>query len=103
MQALIDQVPETVESDAVVYLHLPAVTYEGGLVIGERAINLYGSTEGEGRTTFTGNLQVTYEGGSISYFDNVDFAGNRSGVGIKPLGTGHNYYCIGKSLKPLAA
>ena len=93
VQALIDQVPETVESDAVVYLHLPAVTYEGGLVIGERAINLYGSTEGECRTTFTFNLQVTYEGGSISYFDNVDFAGNRSGVGISAEARVHLRNC----------
>ena len=93
VQALIDQVSETVEPDAVVYLHLPAVTYEGGLVIGERQINLYGSTEEEGRTTFTGNLQVTYEGSSISIFDNEDFAGNRTGVGISAEARVHLRNC----------
>lgn len=82
LQALVDQVSRTAEEDAVVYLHLPAVTYTGNLAITERPINLYGNTEGAGRTTFTGNVQVTYAGTAMSYFDQVDFAGDGAGVGL---------------------
>lgn len=60
VQALIDQVSGTVEDNAVVYLHLPAVTYEGG---------------------------------SISIFDNVDFAGDRAGVGISAEARVHLRNC----------
>lgn len=65
LQALVDQVSRTAEEKAVVYLHLPAVTYTGNLAITERPINLYGNTEGAGRTTFTGNVQVTYAGTAL--------------------------------------
>ena len=46
----------------MVNLHLPAVTYEGDLSITGRPVNLYGNTEGEGRTVFTGTVQVNPEG-----------------------------------------
>ena len=82
LQALVDQVSRTAEEDAVVYLHLPAVTYTGNLAITERPINLYGNSKGEGRTIFTGNVQVTYGGAAMSYFDQVDFAGDGAGVGL---------------------
>ena len=82
LQALVDEVSSTAEEDAVVYLHLPAVTYTGDLAITERPINLYGSAEGEGRTTFTGNVRVTYGSTAMSYFNQVDFAGDGAGVGL---------------------
>lgn len=82
LQALIDQISGTVEENAVVYLHLPAVTYGGSLVIQDRPINLCGNTEGERRTVFTGRVRVTSGGSYVSFFDNIDFAGSGSGVGI---------------------
>lgn len=92
LQNLIDQVSEMVEPEAVVYLHLPAVTYEGGLVIGQHAINLCGNTEGEGRTTFTGNVRVTANT-SINYFDSLDFVGSGAGVGLSAAARVHVTNC----------
>lgn len=70
----------TVPADTVIYIHLPAVTYEGGLSINGRAINPLGSQEG--RTVFTGNTQVTIDGGLICCFDRLDFRGDGSGIGL---------------------
>lgn len=81
LQALVDEINETVDAGIIVYLHLPPVTYEGGLALEKRSMNLIGS-EGEHRTTFTGTLQVTARRGFICRFDNLDFAGAGSGVGV---------------------
>lgn len=93
LQALIDQISGTVEENAVVYLHLPAVTYGGSLVIQDRPINLCGNTEGERRTVFTGSVRVTSGGSYISFFDNIDFAGSGSGVGISASARLHLTNC----------
>ena len=82
LQALVDQVSATVEEDAVVYFHLPPVTYEGGLVLEDRPINLYGSTEGDRRTTFTDTLRVAGQGSWITYVEDIDFVGQGDKVGI---------------------
>ena len=58
LQTLVDSIEDQVGDHDVVNLHLPAVTYEGGLSITGRPVNLYGNTEGEGRTVFTGSVQV---------------------------------------------
>ena len=83
LQALVDQITQEIPLPAVVNLHLPAVTYAGGLAIEGRPINLYGSTDGAGnRTTFTDTVQVVSRDGPISYFDDLDFAGDGTGVGV---------------------
>ena len=83
LQALVDRIAETVPLPAVVNLHLPAVTYTGGLTIEGRPINLYGSADGVGnRTTFTDTVRVTARDGPISYFYDLDFAGDGTGVGV---------------------
>ncbi len=81
VQALVNEVNETVPAEIIVYLHLPPVTYEGGLTLDHRSMNLVGS-EGENRTAFTGNLQVTAQKGFICRFDGLDFLGSGSGVGV---------------------
>ena len=83
LQALVTEIQETIDvEEAIVNIHLPAITYEGGLVLSNRAINLYGSTEGDARTTFTGTTQATATRTFIYYFYDIDFIGDGSGVGI---------------------
>ena len=83
LQALVDEINETIPANIIVYLHLPAVTYKGSLVLAERSMNLIGSEGPAGaRTTFTGTLQATAQKGYICQFQNVDFVGGGDGVGV---------------------
>ena len=83
LQALVDQVNETITSDIIVYIHLPAVTYEGSLLLEQRSMNLIGSEGPDGvRTTFTGTLQATAQNGYICQFQNLCFTGDGEGVGV---------------------
>lgn len=86
LQALVDQVSAAVNEADQVYLYLPPVTYEGGLVLTERCISLQGSTGADGqRTTFTGPIQAAYSRG-IHEFNDIDFLGSGQGVGIEASG-----------------
>ena len=83
LQVLVDSLGDRVGESDVVNIHLPAVTYAGTLSITERPVNLYGSTEEEGRTVFTGTVQVNPKGIShIVYLYDIDFVGDGDGVGI---------------------
>ena len=83
LQALVEEINRTIPPDVIVYLHLPAVTYQGSLVLAERSINLIGSQGPEGeQTTFTGTLQATAQKGYICQFDGLRFAGDGEGVGL---------------------
>ncbi|USF26872.1 hypothetical protein N510_001805 [Firmicutes bacterium ASF500] len=83
LQALVDEINETVTSDVIVYIHLPAVTYEGSLLLEERSMNLIGSENPDGsRTTFTGTLQATAQKGYICKFQSLSFTGDGEGVGV---------------------
>lgn len=82
LQALVDEINKTADPKAIVYLHLPAVTYQGGLVMEGRPINLLGSQgENGARTTFTGPIRATMSG-HIYNFENIDFTGPGEGVGV---------------------
>ncbi len=77
LQAFIDEIAAAEDRSSIINIYLPAVTYDGTLVLHGRAINLYGSTGGEQRTVFTGSIQVeAREDGRISYFQDIDFRGN---------------------------
>lgn len=83
LQALVDSIGNRVGDNDVVNIHLPAVTYEGTLSITQRPVNLCGNTEGEGRTVFTGTVQVNPEGVNwITYLYDLDFAGSGDGVAL---------------------
>ena len=83
LQALVDEVNETITTDIIVYIHLPAMVYEGSLVLADRSINLIGSEGPERtRTTFTGTLQATAQKGYICQFRDLDFVGGGGGVGV---------------------
>ena len=83
LQALVDQIQAEVPLPTVVHLHLPPVTYEGGLTIDKRTVNLYGSLgEDNMRTTFLGPVVYKPEKdpqGSIEY---IDFRGGGTGTGL---------------------
>ena len=82
LQALVDRIGEELTDSEVVNLYLPPVSYQGTLVLEKRGMNLYGSTEGEGRTVFEGSIQARYAGGAISYFYDLEFHGSGTDVGI---------------------
>ena len=83
LQTLVDSIEDQVGDHDVVNLHLPAVTYEGGLSITGRPVNLYGNTEGEGRTVFTGSVQVNPKiNNGVNYLYDLDFVGSGDGVGV---------------------
>ncbi|NBI68320.1 zinc ribbon domain-containing protein [Pseudoflavonifractor sp. 60] len=83
LQFLVDEVNETIPANIIVYLHLPALTYEGSLVLEGRSMNLVGSESPDGsRTTFTDTLQATAQKGYICQFNGIDFVGGGEGVGV---------------------
>ncbi len=91
LQALVDRIGEELSEETVVYIHLPPVTYDGGLTIRGRSINLLGSKTG--RTVFTGNTQVAVDGGHICYFRDLDFRGSGDGVGLSASARVHLTDC----------
>ncbi len=91
LQALINRIDETVEEGAVVNVYLPPVTYEGGLVLEGRSVNLIGSQDG--RTVFTGTVRVSMNRSWICEFENIDFTGPGSGVGISAAARVHLIGC----------
>lgn len=93
LQALVTEIERTVDPEATVNIYLPAVTYEGGLVLSSHAVNLYGRTEGEARTVFTSTTQVTSSQSPIFYFYDIDFIGDGSGVGISASARVHLNGC----------
>ena len=81
VQALLDSLNEITEGERnTVEIHLPPVTYDGGLTI-PRAINLYGAEEG-GRTVFTGPVRIAPPDTRISWIYDIDFVGSGNGVGF---------------------
>lgn len=84
VQALLDSLEERTggEELTVVEIHLPPVTYEGGITI-PRDVNLYGAGEETGgRTVFTGPVRVTNHGSTLSWIYDLDLAGGGDGVGF---------------------
>lgn len=94
VQGLIDEVTKRVSGEAVINVHLPPVTYDGGLTLRDRPVNLIGSTDEAGnRTAFTGTMQITAPQGDIFYFDNIDFTGNHTAVGLSASARLHLTNC----------
>lgn len=91
LQTLINQINDTVEEGAVVNIYLPPATYEGGLVLEGRPVNLIGSQDG--RTVFTSTVRVTMNHSWISEFENIDFVGSGSGVGVSAAARVHLVGC----------
>lgn len=93
LQALVDQLSETTDEESPIYFYLPPMTYEGGLTITDRSINLCGSVDSQGRrTTFTGPTQVSFQN-FVCEFSNIDFIGRGEGVGITAMTRVHLTNC----------
>lgn len=58
LTALLARINEEVPEETIVDVYLPPVTYRGKLTMVSRAVNLYGCTDGSGRTVFTDTLSV---------------------------------------------
>ena len=83
LQALLDEISASVDRETEVNIYLPAVTYEGDLVIQNRPFNLYGSTGGDQRTVFTGSIQIDATAdAAISHLEGIEFRGNGEGTAI---------------------
>ena len=68
------------------YLHLPVVTYDGEISFGNHVFGIYGSTEGDAVTTFTGTVSMRGLKGNYADLSGIRFAGE-SGIGL-------NAYCL---------
>ena len=81
VQALLDSLDEiTGGGGNTVEIHLPPVTYDGGITI-PWYIDLYGAEEG-GRTVFTGPVRMVSPNTGISWIYDIDFVGSGNGVGF---------------------
>ncbi len=81
VQALLDSLDEIAEGGRnTVEIHLPPVTYDGGITI-PWYIDLYGAEEG-GRTVFTGPVRMVSPNTGISWIYDIDFVGSGNGVGF---------------------
>lgn len=86
LNALLISIEEELPSDTPVYLHLPAVTYEGEITFGDRVWGIYGNTDGDEATTFTGTVNMKGQNGNYADLSGIRFLGN--------TGTGLNAYCF---------
>lgn len=78
---LLERINEEVPADTIVDIYLPPVTYTGNLTMVSRAVNLYGNTDGNGRTVFTGTLSVNTDSPSNVMLYDLDFVGS-GGTGL---------------------
>lgn len=86
LKDLLASIEEEVPSETPVYLHLPAVTYEGDIVFGNHVWGIYGSSDGDDVTTFTGTVSMRGLNGNYADLSGIRFQGNS--------GTGVNAYCL---------
>ena len=86
LRALLDRIDGEVPAGTIVDIYLPPVTYTGDLDISSRAVNLYGSTDGDGRTVIEGSLTVsTHDPDNVMLHD-LDFVGS-GGSGLTATAT----------------
>ena len=81
LRALLKRIDEEVPAETVVDIYLPPETYTGDLGITTRAVNLYGCSDGSGRTVIEGSLTVgTHFPDNVMLHD-LDFVGS-GGTGL---------------------
>lgn len=76
LKALLDRIDAETTSDTIVDIYLPPVTYTGDLEISSRAVNLYGCSDGSGRTVMEGSLIVSTHMPDKVVLHDLDFVGN---------------------------
>lgn len=80
-RSLLDRINTEADENTVVEIYLPPVTYEGDLELTGQGINLFGSTEGDGQTTFTGTITAARENYEAMDIKEITFAG-QGGTGL---------------------
>lgn len=93
LQALFTRIKRQVIQGATVNIYLPPVTYAGGLHLDSRAVTIYGSTEGNTTTTFTGESIIETEDPDLTTIKGVRFEGS-GGVGISATTSLTLYDCF---------
>ena len=81
LQALLAAIEAEVDRDAIVYLYLPPVTYEGSFTLGNHSFSIFGGSDGTHQTTFTGTLAISSGMSGMSEITNVCFEGS-GGTGV---------------------
>lgn len=81
LQAFLTSIEEELPSGTPIYLHLPAVTYEGDISFGDYIWGIYGDSQGDDVTTFTGTVSMKGINGNYADIRSVDFRG-KSGIGL---------------------
>ena len=104
LNALLERIDAEVPADTVVDIYLPAVTYTGEIHISSRAVNLYGCSDGSGRTVIEGSLYVESDNPDVVRIQNIDFTGS-GGSGLVAMASSDIRDCsftgydIGASVK----
>ena len=81
LNALLASIEEEVSSDTPVYLHLPAVTYDGDITFGDHVWGISGSKDGDAVTTFTGTVSIKGHDGNYADLSGINFEGE-GGIGL---------------------
>ena len=66
---------DSVSSDTILNLYLPPVTYDEPLNLTDRCVNLYGSTDGKQKTTFTQQITVPGRTPNVMTLSDLTFSG----------------------------
>lgn len=93
LQALLARIDTELPPDTVVDIYLPPVTYEGTLNISTRAVNLYGGSDGEHQTTFTGQVNVQTDKPSVVTLSELRFEGS-GGTGLYATASVFASHCV---------
>ena len=80
LQALLTSIDAEQDPETIVYIELPAVTYDGGLVFETRSYNLVGSEEDGHQTTFTGAIEVYTRDPEKAQIHDICFEGENAGI-----------------------
>lgn len=89
LQALVYRLAGEYGEETSVYIHLPAVTYSGGLDLTRRGYTLVGAGSG---TVFTGTLRFVSNTGQVSCLYGLTLAGD-GGTGLDSAGTVNAFGC----------
>lgn len=84
LQSLLDRLDQVAGANTIVSLYLPAVTYEGDLIISGHAANLIGAMDEQGNaaTTIEGMLRASTERPDLVRLSNIRVIGPGSGTGL---------------------
>lgn len=93
LQVLLDTIDAEVDPNTVVNLYLPPVTYDGGIAMKNRTYTLYGSSNEDSMTTFTGTVSIETRQPQLPELYGIHFAGD-GGIGLSAREGVTLYECV---------